>query len=282
MRVLVTGARGMLGSDVVRVFAGRHHVTGTDIQDFDIADLDATLRAFKAADPDLVVHCAAWSDVDGAEAEGDATFLANAIGARNAALASNDTGARLLHVSTDYVFDGTADRPYIESDSPNPLGVYARSKWMGEVFVRETCRDWAIVRTQALYAAHGRSFLKAILARRETGEPLSVVNDQTVCPTRTVDLADTLLRIAEQGTPGTYHASGNGACTWFEFAEEILRAVGDPDYPLRPIATADLDLPAPRPPASVLRNLHLQLTIGDTLPHWRDALATYFQEESKT
>lgn len=281
MRVLVTGARGMLGISVVRAFADRHEVTAADIDEFDVSNLDETIRAFRSAKPDLVVHCAAWSDVDGAEKAPDAVYLANGIGPRNAALGANETGARLIHISTDYVFDGTAERPYIESDTPNPLGVYARSKWMGEAFVREVGRDWAIVRTQALYATHGRSFLAAILARRAKGEPLSVVDDQTVCPTRTVDLAEAVLRIGEQGAPGTYHASSNGACTWFEFAGEILKAVGDPGYPLRPISTADLDLAAPRPPAAVLRNLHLQLTIGDTFPHWREALTAHFEEEGK-
>jgi dTDP-4-dehydrorhamnose reductase len=152
---------------------------------------------------------------------------------------------------------------------------------MGEVFVREHAHDFTIVRTQALYGASGRSFVSAILARVRDGKPLAVVGDQTVCPTRAVDLAAALRRIVEEGGPGIYHASSRGECTWFEFARAILEEIDAPDHPLRESSTAELGRPAPRPAYSVLRNLHLELTIGDTLPHWRDALRAHLAETQR-
>ena len=279
MKVLVTGAAGLLGTEVLRVFGSRHDVTGVDLGDFDIADLAATSAALSSHRPDVVVHCAAWSDVDGAESAFEQAFLANAIGAKNVALAANDAGARLIHISTDYVFDGEAGRPYVESDLPDPTGVYGRSKWMGEQLVREIADGPTVVRTQALYGATGRSFVTAILDRVRAGEPLRVVDDQTVCPTRAADLAEALLRIATEGTPGIYHASSRGECTWFRFAQAILAKIGNADHPLSPVSSEEFARPAPRPPYSVLRNLHLELTIGDTLPHWEEALGEHLRSE---
>jgi dTDP-4-dehydrorhamnose reductase len=278
VRVLVTGAAGLLGAEVVAVLTPVHEVIGADLAEFDVTDLAATTRAFRDARPDAIVHCAAFADVDGAEAREVEAFRVNAIGARNAALAANDTHARLLHISTDYVFDGRATRPYIESDTPNPLGVYGRSKWMGELFVRELARDFIVVRTQALYGVRGASFPRAILARLDRGEPLRVVNDQTVCPTRAADLARALVLLLEKGAPGVYHASSRGECTWYDFAREILRLRGRPAHPLVPVSTTEFARPAPRPAYSVLRNLHLELTIGDPMPHWTEAIALHFRE----
>ncbi|MHC4471855.1 MAG: dTDP-4-dehydrorhamnose reductase [Planctomycetota bacterium] len=282
MKVLVTGAAGLLGSEVVRVFSERHAVTGVDLDDFDITDLDATVAAVRESRPAAVVHCAAWSDVDGAESAFEDAFRANGIGAKNVALAANEVGARVLHISTDYIFDGSAGRPYVESDLPHPIGAYGRSKWMGEQFVREMASAGTVVRTQALFGKRGSSFVKAILGRVEAGQPLEVVDDQTVCPTRAPDLAEALLRILEEGTVGIYHASSRGECTWFDFAAEILEQTGSADHPLSPIPSTKLDRPAPRPAYSVLRNLHLELTIGDTLPLWQDALERHLLEEGVT
>jgi dTDP-4-dehydrorhamnose reductase len=280
MKVLVTGAAGLLGSEVTAALAPAHEVLAADIDAFDVTDLDATLRACRDARPAAIVHCAAFADVDGAESRELEAFRVNAIGARNVALAANETGARLIHISTDYVFNGRSPRPYIESDAADPQSVYGRSKWMGEVFVRELARDFTIVRTQALYGRRGPSFPRAILARAERGEPLRVVDDQTVCPTRAADLARTLARILEEGIPGTCHASSRGECTWYVFACEILRQCGRADHPITPVTTAEFPRPAPRPAYSVLRNLHLELTIGDTMPHWADAVARHFREPS--
>lgn len=275
MRVLVTGARGLLGSALVAALDGRHEVVAADIEDFDIGDADAAHAAVKKVKPDAIVHCAAWADVDGAEAAFADAFRANGIGAKNVALAANAAGARIVHISTDYVFDGTTGVPYVESDPARPLGAYGRSKWMGEQFVRELARNWTVVRTQALYGTQGRSFVAAILDRVAAGEPLRVVDDQTVCPTRAVDLSAALVRILEEGGPGIYHASSKGECTWFDFARAILEETGKPDHPLDPVSSAELARPAPRPPYSVLRNLHLELTIGDTLPDWREGLRSH-------
>jgi len=279
MRILVTGAAGLLGRSLLARLDGEHDATGVDLVDFDIADLATTVAGVRGAAPEVLVHCAAWADVDGAELDEDGAYRANAIGAKNVALAANAVGARILHISTDYVFDGTGDEPYIESDTPRPFGVYGRSKWMGESFVRDVADRWTVVRTQALYGETGPSFVKAIRARVDAGQPLTVVDDQTVCPTRAADLADAIVCIVNEGTTGLYHASSRGECTWFRFAKEILTLIGKPDHPLKAITSAELSRPAPRPTYSVLRNLHMELTIGDTLPHWRDALAAHLENE---
>ncbi len=275
MKILVTGAQGLLGREVVAALAGAHVVVAADVAQFDVADLDAMVAACRAARPRALLHCAAFTDVDGCEGREAHAFRVNAVGARNAAIAAVEVGARLIHVSTDYVFNGRSTRPYVESDAPDPLNVYGRSKWQGEFFVREIARDYTIVRTQALYGASGASFVRSILERVRRGEPLAVVDDQTVCPTRSADLAATLLRILVSGGPGTYHASSQGECTWFDFAAAILHDIGRPDHPLARTSTAALARPAPRPAYSVLRNLHLECSIGDTMPHWRDALRTH-------
>ena len=282
MRVLVTGAAGLLGTTLAPRLARHHDVTGVDVGDFDITDLDATVENVRSLNPDAVVHAAAWSDVDGAEASEADAFRANALGAKNMALAANEAGARILHISTDYVFDGLAGRPYIESDAPNPQGVYGRSKWMGERFVRDVADRWTVVRTQALYGTAGHSFVKAILGRVRQGEPLTVVSDQTVSPTRAADLSDAIARILDEGTAGLYHVSSKGGCTWFEFARAILDLAGAPEHPLSPLTTDELGRPAPRPPYSVLANLHLEMSIGDTLPHWKEALAAHLREAQAT
>jgi len=278
VRILVTGAAGLLGSALLPVLGRDHDAVGVDLDDFDVTREAETRAAVRETAPEAIVHAAAWADVDGAESALEDVFRVNGVGAKNVALAANDVGARMLHLSTDYVFDGLAGRAYVESDPVSPVGVYGRSKWMGERFVREVADDWTIVRTQALYGARGPSFVRAILGRVDAGEPLSVVDDQTVCPTRAADLAEAILRILEEGTRGTYHASSRGECTWHGFAAAILEAVGKPDHPLSAISSETLDRPAPRPAHSVLRNLHLELTIGDTLPHWRKALSSHLEE----
>ncbi len=279
MRILVTGAEGLLGREVVRALEPDHEVTATDLADFDITDSRATEAAVLAAAPESIVHCAAFADVDGAENDPDSAFRANGFGTRNLVLSARLCSARLLYVSTDYVFDGKGKTPYLESDPASPLGVYGRSKWLGEHFVRELGRDWSIVRTQALYGTSGPSFVRAIANRVREGLPLTVVNDQTVCPTRAADLAVAIRSILLEGGPGTWHASSGGECTWFDFTAAILEQLGCPKHPLAPLSSAKLARPAPRPAYSVLRNLHLEMTIGDTLPHWKDALAAHLAAE---
>jgi dTDP-4-dehydrorhamnose reductase len=279
MKILVTGAKGLLGQELVPVLATGNQVIGVDLDDFDLTDESAVLAAIADAAPDAIVHCAAWSDVDGAEADPVGAFKANGLGTKHLCRAANSVQAHLLAVSTDYVFDGSGTQAYVESDPASPLGIYGRSKWMSECFVREMARDWSIVRTQALYGATGRSFVGAIAERVGKGLPLSVVNDQVVCPTRAKDLAAAIRRILLEGGAGTWHASSKGDCSWFDFAGAILELLGCPEHPLSPMDSAELARPAPRPAYSVLRNLHLQMTIGDTLPHWKEALAAHMAAE---
>lgn len=265
----------MLGGALREVFAPDWRVVDHDIQEGDIRDLDGLVAFFREARPDLVVHGAAMTDVDGCERDRETAYAVNGLGARNAAIAASECDARLIHVSTDFVFDGAKGEPYLEYDETRPLSVYGDSKLWGEKLVRDHSERFAIVRTQWLYGAGGRNFVDTMRERGREGKPLRVVNDQRGCPTWTVELARAIRRIAEEGSYGIYHASGGGGCTWFEFARAILSRAGLDDVEVTPITTGELGRPARRPADSRLRNFHMELTFGDAMLPWEDALAAY-------
>lgn len=289
MRILVTGAGGMLGQDLVPALRERgHEVLPLARADLDVTDLAAVRAAVQTLRPHVVANCAAWTRVDDAESHPDAAFRVNALGPRNLAVACYEAGAALLHISTDYVFDGRKGAPYREFDLPAPLGVYGASKRAGEELVRSLCpRHW-IVRTQWLYGAGGPNFVRTILRlareRLEAAgpgrppEPLAVVNDQTGSPTYTRDLARALADLVSSPAYGTYHLTNQGACTWYEFARTILTLAGMGAVEVRPVATAELGRPASRPAYSVLEN-HLWRVEGRVpLRPWAEALAAFLAE----
>jgi len=273
--VLVTGAGGMLGQDVVR--AARD--AGDDVvalvrAELDVSDGDAVAAAVAQAAPDAVVNCAAWTDVDGAEANREGAHAVNAVGAGNIACAAAAAGARLVHVSTDYVFDGErpADAaPYVESDATGPRSVYGASKLAGELAVGDAGGSHAIVRSSWLFGIGGRNFAATMLALAADRDELTVVTDQVGCPTATAHLAPALLELARGDAQGTFHVAAAGHCSWHDFAAEIFRQAGTGTRVL-PCTTADMPRPAPRPAFSALASGRPETPV---LRPWQEGLSDY-------
>lgn len=276
MKVLITGAGGALARDVAAVFAG-HDVVALSRELLDVADRDAVLQAVGGARPDAIVHTGAWTNVDGCELDPDNAFRVNALGTRNVVEGARLTGATLCYVSTDYVFDGHANRPYVEWDATNPLSVYGRSKLGGE---QELGPEDLIVRTSWVCGRWGRNFVKTILERAKTGQALTVVDDQHGCPSFTEDLAEMIRRLVVERRSGLYHVTNQGPTTWFALARELVAVAGlDPEQ-VQPIATAELDppRPAPRPAYSVLDNAALRLGGVPLLADYHEPLERLVKE----
>jgi dTDP-4-dehydrorhamnose reductase len=283
--VLVTGARGMLGTDLCALLAQSDwEVVAADIAEFDITDLGQT-RAFVAhSAPSALINCAAYTAVDQAETERELAFRVNRDGAENLAIAASEVGAFFLHLSTDYVFDGTKIGPYAEDDAPNPASVYGASKLAGEEAVLSALAEHCIIRTAWLYGIHGKSFPRTILSLAQLGKPLRVVNDQRGCPTYTVHLARALAAIIDHPHYGTYHAVNSGACTWYDLACAAVREAGI-SVEIASCATSEFRRPAPRPANSVLDTSKLQATFDIQLPPWRHGVAEFvarWQEERRS
>jgi dTDP-4-dehydrorhamnose reductase len=272
VRVLVTGAAGMLGHAVMPALRAAGHVTlGLDLPELDVTRLEPLQHATRSFRPDWVFHLAALTKVDDCEVRRDEAFLVNGLGARHVALAAAEAGALLLALSTDYVFDGTATSPYRESDTANPQSVYGASKWAGEQAVREVHPRHIIVRTSWLFGPGGGNFVDTILARARAGERLRVVDDQRGSPTFTRDLAQGLLRVASAGVPGTYHCTNSGDCTWYDLAAHAVARAGL-GVPLERTDTASFQRPAKRPAYSVLGNAAFEKVTGWRMPAWRDGV----------
>jgi dTDP-4-dehydrorhamnose reductase len=271
MRLLVTGAAGMLGRDVVvAAESAGHDVTGLARRDLDIADPDAVRAAVRAARPDAVVNCAAWTDVDGAEEhEADATLI-NGAGAGHVAAAA----PYVVHVSTDYVFDGRASEPYAEDDPTGPHTAYGRSKLAGEHAVA-AAGDHAIVRSAWLFGVHGKNFVATMLRLAEDRDEVNVVADQIGCPTFTGHLAPALVDVAERGLTGVMHVAGGGLCSWQELAQATFDEAGV-DCRALPVTTAEFPRPARRPAWSVLGSTRPDAPV---LPPWREGLSAYLRSE---
>ena len=276
-KVLITGGAGQLGSDVRSELSEKMDTVSVDIPDFDITDLEATVRHLRCVGPSAVIHCAAFADVDACESHHDQAYAVNSIGTRNVAIAARKVGARFIYISTDYVFEGTKPVPYVEFDEPNPRTVYGKSKLMGERYVQQQLHEYFIVRIAWLYGRTGRNFVKTILRLARGSEPLRVVNDQYGTPTWTIDVARQLQRLLETEAYGTYHATSQGSCSWYDFARAILEEAGI-DAPVVPVATEEFPRPAPRPKNSVLDNLLLRIQGLDQMPPWRDSLSQFMAQ----
>jgi dTDP-4-dehydrorhamnose reductase len=273
VRVLITGAGGQVGRELVEVFTERGHVAaGFDHATLDIVDRDAVRAAVVEFHPDAVVHSAAWTAVDACEGDPDRAFAVNAIGTRFVVEAARLVGAAVHYISTDYVFDGTKDGAYLEWDEPNPQSVYGHSKLAGE---RELDDASSIIRTSWVCGFHGPNMVKTILRLAAENDVLSFVDDQRACPTFADDLAAMIARLVIERRTGTFHVTNAGPVSWFEFAQEVLRANGDDPSRVRPVATADLQppRPAPRPVNSVLDHASLRLSGIDTMDDFRIPLA---------
>jgi dTDP-4-dehydrorhamnose reductase len=272
MRLLVTGAAGMLGRDVVAAArdAG-HEVAPLARADLDITDAAAVRATVLAARPDAVVNCAAWTDVDGAETAEEQATAVNGAGAGNLAAAAAEAGGLLVHVSSDYVFDGRSEEPYEEDAPAGPQGAYGRSKLAGEQAVAAAGGRSAIVRSAWLFGPHGKNFVDTMRRLGAERDEVAVVNDQVGCPTYTGHLAPALLQIAGQGTTGVLHVAGGGRCSWFDLAVATFAETGLPCR-VRPQSTADLGRPAPRPAFSVLSSTRPDVPV---LPDWREGLRAH-------
>jgi dTDP-4-dehydrorhamnose reductase len=280
VRLLVTGCRGQLGRALQQAAPSRgHEFFGYDLPELDITEPAVVQAAVTAVRPEVIVNCAAFTAVDEAEKQEAAALAVNGTAVTNVARAAESAGAVLLQVSTDYVFDGSADRPYRESDPPKPISVYGRTKLAGER-AAELARRHLIVRTAWLFG-DGANFVASIRRQLDAGtKQLRVVDDQRGCPTYTVDLAGALLGLLEAGTLGIVHAVNSGSATWFEFAKEIVRRTGH-DAEVVPITTAEAGRAAPRPVTSVLDASELRRILGSDLPAWPDALARYLREAAR-
>ena len=291
MKILITGSAGMLGTQVVcdltrgytelgevpAALKGAEVITA-DVDTLDITDKAATEKYMEEARPDVVINCAAYTNVDGCESHQDDAFKVNAIGARNLAIACEKVGAKLVHVSTDYVFKGDEPTPRREYDITNPISVYGKTKNAGEEFVRQFCSRYFIVRTAWLYGYNGKNFVKTMVRLCNERGGASVVNDQHGNPTNAADLSHHLLKIAACEEYGTYHCTGNGECTWYEFAAEIARLAGF-EGAMKPCTSDEFPTPTKRPAYSSLDNMMLRVTVGDEMRHWKDALAAYFEND---
>ena len=274
-RVLVTGAAGQIGREVVEACAG-DDVIAADHATLDVGDRDAVLQMITSTAPDVVVHAGAWTAVDACEGDPDRAFRVNALGTRYVAEGARRVGAWVCYLSTDYVFDGTKREPYVESDPTGPRSAYGRSKLAGEHAVAAANPRHAIVRTSWLFGVGGRNFVDTMLGLAGQHDELRVVADQIGCPTYVGHLARALVELAASEAYGIHHVAGAGACSWFEFAGEIFRRA-ELDVRVVPCTTEEFPRPAPRPAYSVLG---IERADSVRLPDWREGLAAYLAERA--
>jgi len=277
MKILLTGSKGQLGTDFQLVSEGRHQVVGYDL-DLDITDRGAVQRRMADVAPDLVVNAAAFTDVDGAESDEIACYRVNALGAWNLALGCQEADIPLLHVSTDFVFNGEGRLAYTEFDRPDPRGVYGKSKYAGECYVTGLLNRYFICRTSWLFGVGGPNFVKTMLKAGRERNSVRVVDDQEGSPTYSRDLALKILEIIEGGSYGIYHLSNSGSCTWNEFTKVIFEIAGI-NTPVLPVSTADLGRPAPRPRYSVMRGLALEIQGIEPMRHYREAVEEFIRRD---
>jgi dTDP-4-dehydrorhamnose reductase len=276
--ILVVGANGMLGRDLMALLGDRGQ--GIDIGDMDITSLESVLQVVGCLKPDVVINCAAYTDVDGCESNTDTAMAVNGEGVGYLALACRSNGALLVQVSTDYVFDGGKGAPYREDDAPHPLSVYGESKLAGEMNAA-VCPEHLIVRTQWLYGVHGKNFVETMLRLGREKDLLTVVDDQIGSPTWTVDLARAIIALIESGCRGIYHAANAEYCSWNDFAKAIFDEA-ELKVAVRPMTTVELNRPARRPLYSTLDCTKLIVDAGFHPPVWRDALREYMKLRTVT
>jgi dTDP-4-dehydrorhamnose reductase len=278
MKVTILGASGLLGQALMREWRG-HELTGLRQGDADIRDARQAQAALLKTNPEWIVLSAAYTDVDGCESNPELAFAVNRDGAVNVAHAAKHLGAKLLFLSSDYVFDGTKTSPYETDDARNPQGVYGRTKAEAEIRVLDAMPDCCVLRTSWLFGAGGKCFPDTILKLAASRPAIDVVNDQRGSPTYTVDLARSIVELCRKSASGIVHATNAGDCTWFEFAREILRNAGLATA-VRPVSSAQMARPAARPAYSVLSPRSLR-RLGVDMPGWQDALRRYLAERSR-
>ena len=279
MRILILGHRGMLGSDLCLRLGAGHDVTGKDILDFDITSAIACHDIISEVRPEIVINAAAYTDVDGCESNRDKCFSVNADGVKNVARACK--GIKVVHFSTDYVFDGRKGIPYLEDDLRRPINVYGQSKLEGELFLQAFSYDFLLIRTAWLYGTRGRNFVSAIMEKTRTSKTIDVVDDQIGSPTYTWDLAAAVQILIEDHHSGVFHVTNSGYCSWYEFAVKILECTGMEDVKVIPIKSDQLTRPATRPSYSILNCGKFQRATGGTMRDWQGALHDYIAKVSE-
>ena len=271
----------MLGTDMMEALKSHHEVIGADIDTLDITNLEAVLIYMEQTKPQLIINCAGYTDVDGCETNADLAYQVNALGPKNLALGCEKHNAALVHFSTDYVFDGTKETPYLEDDQPNPLNVYGESKLKGERYIQSLMTRFYIVRTQWLFGKNGKNFIDTMLSLGRKQKEITVVSDQFGCPTYAKDLSEAVGKLIETPEYGTYHLTNTGVTSWYELAGEVFRQAKISGISVKPCSSEDYPTPAKRPAYAVLENHRLLLKENDTLRHYKEALSDYIQNHSK-
>lgn len=290
MKILITGAKGQLGIEIAEIIRnGKAEIGGIsenvqaselilfDIDELDITNLKMVKDKLNHLKPEVVINCAAATNVDGCESNEDIAFKINSIGPRNLALGCEEIKAKLVQVSTDYVFSGVGDKPLKEYDLPVPYSVYGKSKLLGEQYVRQFCSKYFIVRTAWLYGYSGHNFVYTMIKLGKEKDSISVVNDQIGNPTYANDLAYHILKLIETEEYGIYHCTNNGECTWYDFARIIIK-LSEEKCKVIPCTSEEFKTKAKRPKYSSLDNMMLRNTIGDEMRDWRDAIISFMKK----
>lgn len=279
MKIVITGANGQLGLELTRQLEqeNKYEILATDRDELNIIDINIVNEFLLNNKPDVVINCAAHTAVDLCETDIENAYKINAIGPRNLAIVCEKIGAKLVQVSTDYVFDGNGTRPYREDDTTCPNSIYGTSKLMGENFVREFCSRYFVVRTAWLYG-EGNNFVRTMLKLAETNSELNVVNDQFGSPTSTVDLAKAIIDLMNTEHYGVYHGTCEGQCSWYDFAKKIFE-IKNIDIKVNPVTSEEFKRPAPRPAYSVLDNFMLKLVGLNSFRTWEKSLEEYLDKE---
>lgn len=277
LKIMITGANGQLGRELAEWTTETAEIIGFGRNELDITSLPACRNIFTLHQPDVVIHCAAYTAVDKAESEPDEAFRVNASATRNVAVAAREVGAKLCYISTDYVFDGTGTTPYNEYDQTNPRTVYGKSKYAGEQLVQTLHDRYYIVRTSWVFGKYGNNFVKTMLKMAGERNQIKVVADQIGSPTYTYDLSAFLIELVQTEYYGIYHASNSGICSWYDFAKAIFEDSGS-NILLEPCTTADFPRPAPRPGYSVMDHSAIRSNGLNVLRPWREALNHYLKD----
>lgn len=293
MKILITGSKGQLGNELQNIIKTgeseigviseelkNSEVIALDVEDLDITKLEQVKKVLNEVKPNVVINCAAATNVDGCESNQDLAFKINAIGPRNLAMVCEEIGAKIVQVSTDYVFSGVGEKPLTEYDLTAPYSVYGKTKLMGEEFVREFSSKYFVVRTSWLYGYVGHNFVYTMMRLGKERESLNVVNDQKGNPTHANDLAYHILKLIETEEYGVYHCTGEGECTWYEFAKLIMELSGR-KCTVNPCTSDEYKTPAKRPEYSSLDNMMLRCTIGNEMRNWQDSLKSFMDKVEK-
>ena len=282
-RILVIGAKGMLGRDLVKVLYSTFHpnkhsnwdILEWDVDEIDIREEKRTVGKIESFRPEIIINVAAYTDVDGCELNEENAFAVNAEGMKHVALGALQCHAKVVYLSTDYIFDGKKKEPYLENDPPNPLNVYGRSKLKGEQYVQELMQDALIVRTEWLYGRYGKNFVTSILRQAREKKVLSIVNDQIGSPTYTADVSEAISVLLQSDARGVFHVANSDLCTWYTFGQAILKLSGMERVKVIPISSKELGRPAIRPAYSVFNCQKLKQVTGMTLRPWSEALRDF-------